>query len=42
MVEHKPEDVKRQALLMYLENSGFNPIGRILRVSSDTMDLDLR
>lgn len=29
----KPEDVKRQALLMYLEGLGFHSIGRILRVS---------
>jgi len=29
----KPEDVKRQALLMYLEGLGFHSIGRILKVS---------
>ena len=29
----KPEDVKRQALLMYLEGLGFSSIGRILKVS---------
>lgn len=29
----KSEDVKRQALLMYLEGLGFHSIGRILKVS---------
>lgn len=29
----KSEDVKRQALLMYLDGLGFHSIGRILKVS---------